>query len=96
MLKYSRAPLKMLLEVTELGSPEPAIKTPICIIKLAHTKLTLTLFIARAGQTKTFDKAVVLTLLLNVAGILRVSEPQLSFLWCHAVVLLAEVNLLYC
>lgn len=94
MLKYSGAPLKMLLEVTEPRSSELtlATETPIYILNQRNTKV-LTLFIARAGQTKTFDKTVVFTLFLNVAGILSVSEPQLSFLWCQAVEWLTEVNL---
>lgn len=84
----------MLLEVTEPRSSELtlATETPIYILNQRNTKV-LTLFIARAGQTKTFDKTVVFTLFLNVAGILSVSEPQLSFLWCQAVEWLTEVNL---
>lgn len=41
MLKYSGAPLKMLLEVTEPGSSEltPATKTPVYIIKPAQYKI---------------------------------------------------------
>lgn len=67
-----------------LNSHQP-LKLQSILLNQGNTKV-LALFIARAGQTKTFDKALVLTLFLNVARILRVSEPQLSFLWCQAVV----------
>lgn len=96
VLKYSGAPLKMLLEVIETGSSElsPATKTSVYIIKPAQYKTNSKSVHCQGRSNKNLWQSCGLDTFFPKCGRGFKGIGASAFLfWCQAVVSLGEVNL---